>query len=108
MHFSINCVLSDRNGFTKTVTRLCAYNIKLRHNRYCPGKAISTTYYECVFIALVIQHAKLVRRIVICGLSGLQYFSTLSHELHDSGENVAEHKTCFFDFLQILSETFLF
>ena len=27
------------------------------------------TYSECVFLALVIQHAKRMRRAVICGLS---------------------------------------
>jgi len=41
-------------------------------NRCCGGKAISITYSECVFAALVIQHATRMRRIVfvVCGLSG--------------------------------------
>jgi len=32
-----------------------------------------------------IQHATLMRRIVISGLSGPQYFPPLSHDLHDFG-----------------------
>jgi uncharacterized membrane protein len=34
-------------------------------------------YYECVFVALVIQHATSLRRI-ICGQSDVQYLSALS------------------------------
>jgi hypothetical protein len=35
------------------------HNIGARsRNRYCPGKAISITYFECVFLALGIQHKK--------------------------------------------------
>jgi len=35
---------------------------------------------ECVFVALDVQHAKRMHRIVICGLSGCTIFYTLSHE----------------------------
>ena len=35
---------------------------------------MSITYYERVFVALVIQHAKRMRRIVVCGLSGSTIF----------------------------------
>jgi len=38
-------------------------------NRCCCGKAISITYSECVFLALGMQHAMRMRRIVIYGLS---------------------------------------
>jgi len=37
-------------------------------------KAISIKYSEGVFVALVIQHAKRMRRIVICSLSGSAKF----------------------------------
>jgi hypothetical protein len=50
-------------------------NIEARsRNHCCRGKAISITYYECVSVALVIQHAKRMHRIVICGLSGSTIF----------------------------------
>jgi len=42
-------------------------------NHCCCGKAIAITYSGCVSVALVIQHAVRMRRIVICGLSGLHH-----------------------------------
>jgi len=51
-------------------------NIKARScSHCCSGKAILITYFDCVFVALVIQHAKRMRRIVICGLSGSKMLS---------------------------------
>ena len=58
---------------------------------------MSITYAECVFVALRIQHAMCMHHIVICGLPGLQYFST-SHKLHDFWKIVIEHNMAF-DFL---------
>ena len=48
----------------------------------CRGKAISITYSECVSVALVIQHAKHIHRIifVICGLPALPYLLTESQK----------------------------
>ena len=46
----------------------------------CSGKAISTTYSEFMFVALVIQHVKRMRHIVSVAL---QYFSALSHKRQD-------------------------
>jgi len=40
----------------------------------CNGRAIGITYPECVFIALGFQHAKRMRRIAICDLSGSTTF----------------------------------
>ena len=54
-------------------------------NHCCRGKTLSVTYSECVSVALVIEHAMCMRRIVICGLT-VPYFSTLSHKNHDFRE----------------------
>jgi hypothetical protein len=44
-------------------------NIEARSRNHCYcGKAISITYYECVFVALGIQHAQRMHHIAICSL----------------------------------------
>jgi hypothetical protein len=64
------------------------YNATLRRVRvtiFAFGKAISITYSERVFVALVIQRAKRMRRIILSSVAcpGLPYFSTLFHKRHD-------------------------
>ena len=50
-------------------------NVEARScNRCCCGKAISITYSKSVFVALGIQHAMRMCRIVICGLSSFKIF----------------------------------
>jgi len=51
-------------------------------------------------VALVIQHAKRMRRIIMASgtCPALPQFSTLSHERQGFREKVTEHKMCF-DFL---------
>jgi hypothetical protein len=61
-------------------------NIDARsRNHYCRGKTIIITYSECVFVALVTQHAKRLRRIILSSVScsAVLHFSTLSHKRHD-------------------------
>ena len=68
--------------------RQCTYkrNIGARsRNNFCRRKAISIIHSECVSVALVIQHAKRMRRIILSSVAWLAvpYFTTLSHKRHD-------------------------
>jgi len=62
-------------------------------NQRCRGKAISISYSECVFVALVIQQAVRRRCIILkCGLSGCTIFT--HYIINDTiyGKNFIEHK----------------
>jgi hypothetical protein len=73
-------------------------------NNCCSRTAMNVTYSECVYVALVIQHATRMRNIVICGLSGSTiFFHSISQTARLSGKKVIEHKMC----LLILSITFV-
>jgi hypothetical protein len=66
------CVcLSNKQGNVGTVQR----NTEARSCNQCSSeKAIIITYSEGVSVAFVIQHAKRMRHIVICDLSGYTIF----------------------------------
>jgi len=64
------------------------HNIEVRApNHCCRGKAIIIAYSECVSVALFIQHAKRMRRIILSTVVclSLPYFSALSCIRHDLG-----------------------
>jgi hypothetical protein len=55
--------------------------VRSRH-RFFRGKAISIMYSERVSVALVMQHSKRMRRVILLSVVCLPvpHFSTLSHE----------------------------
>jgi hypothetical protein len=55
-------------------------------NYFCRGKAINITYSECgLVVALVIQHEKRGRRIILSSVAcpSLPHFSPLAHKRHN-------------------------
>ena len=85
----------------------CTYNVTLRRVRLtivAVEKAISIAYSQSVSLALVMRHAKRMRRIILSTVACLavQNVSTLSHKRHYFRKNIyiyIERKLCFFDFL---------
>ena len=93
---------------------------------FCLWKVIRVTYSEFLSVALVIQNAMRMRRIIlssvacptlpylphyiaICGLSNSTIFTTLSHNWHDFRKKKLMKIKCVFWFcLQVLSEIHVF
>ena len=73
-------------------------NIEARSRNHCHrGKAESITCSECVSLALVIQHAKRMRRIIVSSVAcpSLFYFCTLPRKRHNFWEKVLNSKCLF-------------
>jgi len=66
-------------------------------NHFDRTKVISITHSECVSVALVIQHAKRMGRIITSSVACLvlQYFSTLSQKRYDFRKKSLNIKLCF-------------
>ena len=72
----------------------------------CSWKAISITYSECVSVALLIQLAMRMRRIVFCDLPAFSIFFLHCHingKIFD--KKVIEHKIVFWFPVHLLSDT---
>ena len=82
-------------------------NIEARSPNYsCRGKAIGVTYSEPVFVALVFQHAKRIRLVILPFVASpaIPRSSTSSRKRHDFlGKKVTEHKI----YVLIFSTTFV-
>ena len=79
-------------------------NIEARLQKHgCCRKAVSIKYSQCLSAALVIQHAKRLRRIILSSVAWLAvpYFSTLSHKRFS--QKVIKRKMC----ILIFSTTFI-
>jgi hypothetical protein len=77
--------------------RQCTYklHIEARSRNYCcRGKAICILYFECVSVALVIQHVMHMLHNILSSVACLTvpYFSTLPHKRYEFRENVIEQK----------------
>jgi hypothetical protein len=62
------------------------------HNNCYSGKSISITYSENVFVALVIQHAMRMHRIVMWPVRLYKYFPTFSHKRNDCKKKLSNTK----------------
>ena len=69
---------------------------KRSRNHSCRRKAIGITYSESVPVALDIQHAKRMRRIVLSSVASLDlpYLSTLFYKQHDIRKQFIDVKIC--------------
>jgi hypothetical protein len=80
---------------------ICTHNFEAPSNNHCCASAVSTRYSYFVFVALVTQHAKRMRRIAFSSVTcpAVPYFSTLPHKRHDSREKRSWIWNVCFDFL---------
>jgi hypothetical protein len=75
-HMNTDCGLTTQQGNARMT------NTDMHSSNTCCHRQ---AYAACVFVALVIQHAKRMCRVVLSCVAGLapQYFSALSHKRYD-------------------------
>jgi hypothetical protein len=80
---------------TPHICNISRLRVKTRLCDRCSGKAMSITHCECLFVALVIQHAMRMRQNSLCGLSGSIIFPP--YLLNDTilEKKSIENKMCF-------------
>ena len=71
---------TEINGSTRQAMYVKRDNDERSRNHCCRGNAIRNTYSECVFVAVVTQHAKRMRCIILSAVAfpALSYFYKLS------------------------------
>ena len=84
---------------------MCKCNIEAPSGNHCRrGKGISTAYSKCVSVALVIQHAKSTRHVILSVACLAQpHIPTLSKKRYELKKKFAERKM----FVSIFSITFV-
>jgi hypothetical protein len=67
------------------------------HSHCCRKRAVSIEYYGCVSVALLIQYAKRMRRIMLsCGLSGPTIFFHITSQMaRFSDKSYLTQNVCF-------------
>jgi hypothetical protein len=81
------------------------HNTEAHSCKHCCSRKALVLLILSVFVALCIQHAMRKRHIVICVLTGTQYFSTLSLKQHDFRRKVIEQEISVLIFSTNLSHT---
>jgi hypothetical protein len=53
-------------------------------NNGCRGYTLRITHSECVYVGLIIQHEKVMRRVIMLSMAcpAVHHFPTLSHKRH--------------------------
>jgi hypothetical protein len=85
-------VLLQKHNFALKQDSKCTYirNVVARPRyHFCRVKVISITYSQCMSVALDIQHAKRMRRLILH-----LYFSTLYHKRHGLRTKTLLNKKC--------------
>ena len=83
--------------------------MELSLNQFCHGKSTSITYSECVYVALVIQHAKRMRRIILSAVACLAVPFSFTYLINSKNfvKRYLSIKDLFWFPLQLLFEIFL-